>query len=108
MRRASTFLTALTLKQNASHIAIEIVTSIKEARYIDVRCLKVAAYTDLKRFTEIVPTFRASLEQDRPNAMKECYFKDVVCIKFETYSIQSINRKQDVYTYICTFTYYNF
>lgn len=81
MRRASTFLTALAIKQNSPHIAIEIVTSMRESRYIDVRCLKVLAYTDLKRFTEIVPIFRTSLEFDRPNANKETYFQDVVCIR---------------------------
>lgn len=80
MRRASTFLAALAINQNSSHIAIEILTSIREARYIDIRCLKVLAFTDLKRFTEIVPLFRKSLESDRPNAPKETYFKDVVCI----------------------------
>ncbi|XP_029177136.1 pentatricopeptide repeat-containing protein 2, mitochondrial-like [Nylanderia fulva] len=78
MRRASTFLTALAIKQNSPHIAIEIVTSMRESRYIDVRCLKVLAYTDLKRFTEIVPIFRTSLEFDRPNTQKESYFKDVI------------------------------
>lgn len=79
MRRASTFLTALAINQNSSHIAIEILTTIKESRYIDVRCLKVLAYADLKRFTEIVPLFRKSLEADRPNIHKESYFRDVVC-----------------------------
>ncbi|EFN89107.1 Pentatricopeptide repeat-containing protein 2 [Harpegnathos saltator] len=78
MRRAATFLTALAINQNMPHIAIEIVTSIKESRYIDIRCLKVSAYTELKRFTEIVPIFRTSLEYDRPNSQKECYFKDVI------------------------------
>lgn len=80
MRRAATFITALAVNQNMSHIAIEIVSAIKESRYIDTRCLKVVAYTELKRFTEIVPLFRNSLEFDRPNNQKECYFKDVVCI----------------------------
>lgn len=78
MRRASTFLTALAINQNSSHIAIEILTTIKESRYIDVRCLKVLAYADLKRFTEIVPLFRKSLEADRPNIHKESYFRDVI------------------------------
>ncbi|XP_050460443.1 pentatricopeptide repeat-containing protein 2, mitochondrial-like [Cataglyphis hispanica] len=78
MRRASTFLIALAINQNSSHIAIEILTSIREARYIDIRCLKVLAFADLKRFTEIVPIFRKSLEFDNPNVMKEKYFKDVI------------------------------
>ena len=82
MRRATTFLAALAIKQNSPHIAIEILSSLREVRYIHIRCLKVLAYTNLKKFTEIVPIFRASLEHDRPNAQKEIYFKDVVCILF--------------------------
>ncbi|XP_014485506.1 PREDICTED: pentatricopeptide repeat-containing protein 2, mitochondrial-like [Dinoponera quadriceps] len=78
MRRAATFLTALAINQNMPHIAVEIVTAVRESRYIDIRCLKVTAYTELKRFTEIVPIFRSSLEYDRPNSPKECYFSDVI------------------------------
>ncbi|KYN22195.1 PREDICTED: pentatricopeptide repeat-containing protein 2, mitochondrial-like isoform X1 [Trachymyrmex cornetzi] len=78
MRRATTFLAALAIKQNSPHITIELLSSIREVRYIQIRCLKVIAYTNLRRFTEIVPILRASLEHDRPNAQKECYFKDVI------------------------------
>lgn len=81
MRKAITFLTALTIKQNAPHIAIEILSSIRMVRYIDIRCLKVLAYIELKKFTEIVPILRMSLESDRLTAPKECYFQDVVCIQ---------------------------
>lgn len=85
IRRASIFLAALAIKQNSSHIAIEILSTIKEARYMHVRCLKIVAYTDLKRFTDIVPLIRSSLEQDRPNGRKECFFNDVVCIQSTTF-----------------------
>lgn len=80
LRKATTFLTALAIKQNAPHIAIEIISTIRMVRYIDVRCLKIVAYTELKRFTEIVPILRMSLENDRLTAPKESYFQDVVCI----------------------------
>lgn len=80
MRRATAFLAALAIKQDAPHIAIEILSTIREARYIQIRCLKVAAYTDLHRFTDIVPILRTTLEYDRPTALKEVYFKDVVYI----------------------------
>lgn len=78
MRRATTFLAALAIKQNSPHIAIEILSSVREARYMLVRCLKVLAYTDLNRFTEIVPILRSSLEHDRPNGVKETYFGDLI------------------------------
>lgn len=85
MRRATAFLAALAIKQNAPQIAIEILSTIREARYIQIRCLKVLAYTDLQRFTEIVPIFRTTLEYDRPDALKEVYFKDVVCIYYKVF-----------------------
>lgn len=100
MRRATTFLSALAIKQNASHIAIEILSTIKEARYIQIRCLKVLAYTDLKRFTEIVPIFRASLENDRPNFQKETYFIDVVRIQFIKSSLSDITHMHVVTFYL--------
>ncbi|XP_050456747.1 pentatricopeptide repeat-containing protein 2, mitochondrial-like isoform X2 [Cataglyphis hispanica] len=77
-RRASTFLAALAINQDSSHIAIEILTSIKEVRYIDIRCLKVMAFKNLKRFTAIVPIFKKSLDFDKLNVRKEKYFRDVI------------------------------
>jgi len=80
MRKTTTFLAALAIKQDAPHIAIEIMSTIRVSRYIDVRCLKVMAYTELKRFTEIVPILRMSLENDK-EVLKEAYFYDVVYIQ---------------------------
>ncbi|XP_071567711.1 pentatricopeptide repeat-containing protein 2, mitochondrial [Temnothorax nylanderi] len=100
MRRATTFLAALAIKQNLSHIAIEILSSIKEARYIHIRCLKIVAYTDLKRFTEIVPILRASLEHDRPNSKKECYFRDVIEKLEEAMATENIPEDFELYKLI--------
>lgn len=55
-----------------------------------VRCLKIVAYTDLKRFTDIVPIIRSSLEQDKPNGRKEYFFNDVVCIQSTTFFSKEI------------------
>jgi len=100
MRRATTFLAALAIKQNSPHIAVEILTSVKEARYIHIRCLKVLAYTELKRFTEIVPILRASLEYDRPNANKESYFRDVIEKLEETMAKENVPEDFELYKLI--------
>ncbi|KYM78664.1 Pentatricopeptide repeat-containing protein 2 [Atta colombica] len=100
MRRATTFLAALAIKQNSPHIAIEILSSLREVRYIHIRCLKVLAYTNLKKFTEIVPIFRASLEHDRPNAQKEIYFKDVIEKLEETMAQENIPEDFELYKLI--------
>jgi len=81
MRKTIIFLAALAIKQNALDIAIEIMSTIRLSRYIDVRCLKIVAYTDLKKFTEIVPILKISLEDDEQRT-KDVYFHDVVCIQY--------------------------
>lgn len=78
VRRASSFLAALAIKQNMPHIAMEILSSLRDSRYIQLRNLKVLAYTQSSRFIDIVPIFRTSLETDMPNGQKEVYFEDVV------------------------------
>ncbi|RLU19175.1 hypothetical protein DMN91_007732 [Ooceraea biroi] len=82
MRRAIAFLAGLAIKQNAPHIAIEIISTMRTARFPDTRSLKVLAYTDLKRFTEIVPILRISLENYRTVGPKEVFFQDVVWFQF--------------------------
>ncbi|XP_025075304.1 pentatricopeptide repeat-containing protein 2, mitochondrial-like [Pogonomyrmex barbatus] len=100
MRRATAFLAALAIKQNAAHIAVEILTSINEGRYIQVRCLKVLAYTKLKRFTEIVPILRSSLEYDRPNIQTEDYFIDVIEELEETMAKENVPEDFELYKLI--------
>lgn len=100
VRRATVFLAALAIKQNAPHIAIEILSSLREFRYIQVRNVKVAAYTDLKRFTDIVPIFRSSLEHDKPTMHKEGYFVDVIEKLEETMAKENVPEDFELYKLI--------
>lgn len=77
-RRGITFICGLAINQNAAYIATEILSTIREPRYIDIRCLKVLAYAKMDKFMEIIPIFRSSLEYDRPHTRKEFYFSDVI------------------------------
>lgn len=79
-RRAITFLAALALNQNKPDIALEIASSSKNVRYIDVRCIKLEAFARLKRFDEMLVFFRASIFSDNPTRRKEAYFSDTVII----------------------------
>jgi pentatricopeptide repeat domain-containing protein 2 len=79
-RKSIVFLAALAIKQNVPHIAVEIISTIRPSRYIDVKCLKIMAYADLKKFDETVPILRMSLENDQ-STVKDIFFYDVVCIQ---------------------------
>ncbi|KAH0946335.1 hypothetical protein HN011_003157 [Eciton burchellii] len=74
-RKTLTFLAALAIKQNVPHIAVEIISTIRMSRYIDVRCLTIMAYADLKKFDEIVSILRMSLDDQ---TVKDIYFYDVI------------------------------
>ncbi|XP_058800399.1 pentatricopeptide repeat-containing protein 2, mitochondrial-like [Phymastichus coffea] len=77
-RRALTFMGALALKQNNPTIALETASLARNARYIDIRCIKIEAYIKLKRIDEIIVYFRSSLQQDLANRRKQLYFKDTI------------------------------
>jgi len=88
-RKTLTFLAALAIKQNVPHIAVEIISTIRLSRYIDVRCLTIMAYADLKKFDEIVPILRMSLDDQ---TVKDIYFYDVVCIQYIIKSYKSCKK----------------
>lgn len=77
MRRAITFAAALAIKQNAPHIALEIVGTARQQHYVTVRNIKVLAFTDLNRADDALPILKAVLQvTDTTN--KQSFSKDVV------------------------------
>ncbi|KAJ8681557.1 hypothetical protein QAD02_017349 [Eretmocerus hayati] len=77
-RRAIAVTAKLALKQNAPDVALEIASLARNARYIDVRCVKVEAFAALKRIDEIMVYFRDTLQADSANRRKQSYFKDTI------------------------------
>lgn len=77
-RRAISLLATLAIKQGAPHVALEILSNIKNIRTIDVRCIKLLAYTHLEKFVEIIPVLRRTFEYLTPDGRKEVYFYDVI------------------------------
>lgn len=87
MRKSVTFLAGLALNQNAPHIALEVISSVKQQNYMTVRNIKAQALVDLGRFEDVLPILRAVLEIDNPLDQKHTFAEDViekVQIKFES------------------------
>lgn len=78
MRKASTFAAALALNQNSPHIALEIVSQVKQQKYVTVRNIKVLALADLNRHEDVLPILRSVLEVENPLDIKHTFSKDVI------------------------------
>lgn len=77
MRRAITFAAALALKQNAPHVALEIVGNARQQNYVTVRNVKVIAFTNLGRADDALPILKAVLQVTDPTN-KHTFTKDAV------------------------------
>lgn len=62
MRKAATFAAGLALKQNAPHVALEIMGNIPQQNYVTVRNIKIQALIDMNRLEDVIPLFRSILE----------------------------------------------
>ncbi|KAL1129869.1 hypothetical protein AAG570_012813 [Ranatra chinensis] len=92
MRRAATFAAALALKQNSPHIALEILTSMRQQTYVTIRNLKVAALADLGRPDDALPILRSVLETDESSPEKRSTFSAEIVspISSTIFSIRSM------------------
>lgn len=77
MRRSITFAAALAVKQNAPHVALEIVGTARHQQYVTVRNIKVLAFTDLGRADDALPILKSVL-QGNDTTTKHSFAKDVV------------------------------
>lgn len=78
MRRGVTFLAALALQQSAPHVALEVVTNVRQQNYLTIRTIKALALADLKRFDGVVPILRSVLEIDNPLIAKQTFPSDSI------------------------------
>lgn len=78
MRKTTTFAAALALAQNSPHVALEIVSTVKQQNYMTVRNIKVVALAQLGRGDDVLPILRAILEGHDPVLSKHTFSKDVI------------------------------
>lgn len=85
IRKTITFFAAHAINQNSPHIALEVITSVRNQSYVTLRNIKVVALCDLGRINDALPLLRSVLSVDRPMSnngplTKQTYCRDVVSI----------------------------
>lgn len=82
IRKTITFFAANAINQNSPHIALEVISSVRNQTYVTLRNLKVVALCDLGRITDALPLLRSVLSVDQPLSggpiVKQTYCRDVV------------------------------
>lgn len=78
MRKTTTFAAGLALAQNAPHIALEIIGTVRQQNYMTVRNIRVVALAQLGRQDDALPILRSVLDVNGPTDTKHTFTKDVV------------------------------
>lgn len=82
IRKTITFFAANAINQNSPHIALEVITSVRNQSYVTLRNIKVVALCDLGRIVDCLPLLRSIISSDIPKSygpiVKQNYCRDVV------------------------------
>ncbi|XP_015379944.1 PREDICTED: pentatricopeptide repeat-containing protein 2, mitochondrial-like [Diuraphis noxia] len=82
IRKTITFFAANAINQNSPHIALEVITSVRNQSYVTLRNIKVVALCDLGRIVDALPLLRSVLSLDQPMSggpvIKQTYCRDVI------------------------------
>ncbi|CAH2235018.1 pentatricopeptide repeat-containing protein 2, mitochondrial-like [Pararge aegeria] len=78
LRRAATFMAALSLNQCAPHVALESI-SLQKPHYITIRNIRATALSQLGRVDDALPVLKGVLEIDRPDQKdKHTFFEETI------------------------------
>jgi pentatricopeptide repeat domain-containing protein 2 len=84
IRKTITFFAANAINQSSPHIALEVITSVRNQSYVTLRNIKVLALCDLGRIVDVLPILRSVLSLDQPMSggpiIKQTYCRDVINI----------------------------
>ncbi|KAL4113297.1 hypothetical protein QTP88_016952 [Uroleucon formosanum] len=82
IRKTITFFAANAINQNSPHVALEVITSVRNQSYVTLRNIKVVALCDLGRIIDAIPLLRSVLSLDQPMSggpmVKQTYCRDVI------------------------------
>lgn len=82
IRKTITFFAGNAINQSSPHIALEVITTVRNQQYVTLRNLKVVALCDLGRIVDALPLLRSVLSLDKPMSgdfvVKQTYCRDVV------------------------------
>ncbi|XP_063972039.1 pentatricopeptide repeat-containing protein 2, mitochondrial-like [Diachasmimorpha longicaudata] len=76
LRKVISTLAALALKQNAPHIALELITACKKSDYISTRTVRAMALCDLDRLDDLTIEFQSALKRGIVSTNQ--YFSDII------------------------------
>lgn len=71
----------MAVKQNAPHVALEIVGTARQQQYVTVRNIKVLAFAALNRADDALPILKSVLQVE-DTTTKHSFTKDVVGYEF--------------------------
>jgi len=90
LRRSITFAAGLALKQNAPHVALEIIAAAKTQQYVTIRNIKALAFTNLGRVDDAIPILKSVLQTNDVRMTKHTFTKEVLdCVK------EAVNKSED-------------
>lgn len=79
-RRSYALISYLAIKNNASELALDLLSSIQREKITSVRSLKILAYMNLQRYLQIIPILKQAIENNIQQ--KYLIFADVVRLYF--------------------------
>lgn len=79
--RSYALISYLAIKNNASEIALDILSTIQRDKVMSIRSLKILAYMNMERYLQIIPILKEVVES---NVIQQKYliFADVVRLYF--------------------------
>ncbi|XP_045777230.1 pentatricopeptide repeat-containing protein 2, mitochondrial-like [Maniola jurtina] len=78
LRRAATFMAALSLNQGAPHVALESI-ALQKPHYITIRNIRATALAQMGRVDDALPVLKGVLEIDRPDQKdKHTFFEETI------------------------------
>lgn len=76
--RATAIVAYMAIRHNAAEEALEMLSVVNRNNALSVRCLKVLAYTHLKKYLSIIPLLKYSTEQEVLVPHKHGFYGDVI------------------------------
>ncbi|CAK9817214.1 Pentatricopeptide repeat-containing protein 2, mitochondrial [Anthophora quadrimaculata] len=93
--RSTSMMAYLSIKNNASETALEILSLADRERTMSIKSLKILAYMNLKRYLQIIPILKQVVEPS-DSTFKLLLFADVIYELEEKVNTESVVEKEDL------------
>ncbi|XP_043801119.1 pentatricopeptide repeat-containing protein 2, mitochondrial-like [Apis laboriosa] len=93
-RRSYALISYLAIKNNASELALDILSTLQREKIMSVRSLKILAYMNLQRYLQIIPILKQAIENNVQQ--KYLIFADVIYELEEKLKTQNIEESSQL------------